>query len=92
MCVVNMSALLKSLALIFFVGLLSHPSWASDPFGNSTLTPSHNSPRGIAFDQVNWNRIQGVFSWITMARGFSDTPLGVFRGTARVEDHGRCLR
>ena len=28
----------------------------------------------MALDQVNWNRVQGVFSWITMARGYSDTP------------------
>ncbi len=28
----------------------------------------------MALDQVNWNRIQGIFSWITMSRGVDDTP------------------
>ena len=59
---------------IIFMGLFCSPSWASDPFGKSTLPPNYNSTKDIAFDQVNWNRIQGVFSWITMSRGYSDTP------------------
>jgi hypothetical protein len=54
--------------------LLSSPSWANDPFGNSTPTFKNNTLEYIAFDQVNWNRVQGVFSWITMARGYDDTP------------------
>jgi hypothetical protein len=68
------SLLLKLISSIFLIGLLSSPSWANDPFGNSTLTPNNNAPKDMAFDQVNWNRVQGVFSWITMARGYSDTP------------------
>ena len=68
------SLLLKWISSIFLIGLLSSPSWANDPFGNSTLTPNNNAPKDLAFDQVNWNRVQGVFSWITMARGYSDTP------------------
>ena len=54
--------------------LVSSVSWADDPFGNSTLTPNHNNmAKDMAFDQVNWNRPQAVFTWITMARGY-DTP------------------
>jgi hypothetical protein len=68
------SLLLKLISSIFLIGLLSSPSGANDPFGNSTLTPNNNAPKDMAFDQVNWNRVQGVFSWITMARGYSDTP------------------
>ena len=64
----------RSIALFLFLSLFSSLSWAGDPFGNTSQTPKPNSPRDLAFDQVNWNRIQGVFSWITMARGFSDTP------------------
>jgi hypothetical protein len=68
------SLLLKWISSIFLIGLLSSPSWANDPFGNSTLTPNNNAPKDMAFDQVDWKRVQGVFSWITMARGYSDTP------------------
>lgn len=56
------------------VCLVSSLSWADDPFGNSTLAPDKNDMvKDMAFDQVNWNRPQGVFTWITMARGY-DTP------------------
>ena len=48
-------------------------SWAGDPFGSSTFTENLQAPKEMAFDQVNWNRPQGVFSWITMARGY-ETP------------------
>ena len=68
------SLLLKWISSILLIGLLSSPSWASDPFGKSTPPPNYNDPKEMAFDQVNWNRVQGVFSWITMARGYSDTP------------------
>lgn len=58
--------------VLFF--LFSSISWADDPFGNSTLAPHKNNMlKDMAFDQVNWNRPQGVFTWITMARGY-DTP------------------
>lgn len=70
----RISPLLKWYSLVLLLGLLSSPCWASDPFGNSTLIPNNNSPKDMAFDQVNWKRVQGVFSWITMARGYSDTP------------------
>lgn len=56
-------------SLFFF----SQVSSGSDPFGQSTLAPYKESPGEMAFDQVNWNRPQGVFSWITMARGY-ETP------------------
>ena len=59
---------------VLLMCLLSSPSWANDPFGNSTPTFNNNTLEDIAFDQVNWNRVQGVFSWITMARGYDDTP------------------
>ena len=68
------SLLLKWLWSALLVTLLYSPTWAGDPFGNSTLMPDNNSPKDMAYDQVDWNRVQGVFSWITMARGFSDTP------------------
>lgn len=67
------SLLLKWLWSVLLVTLLYSPTWADDPFGNSTLTPDNNSPIDMAYDQVDWNRVQGVFSWITMARGYSDT-------------------
>ncbi len=83
------SLLQKWISWIFLIGLVSSPSWANDPFGNSTLTPNNNAPKDMAFDQVNWNRVQGVFSWITMARGYSDTPwdsLGGRPGWMTIED------
>jgi hypothetical protein len=70
----NTSLLPKWIPSIVLIGLLSSPSWANDPFGNSTLPPDNNAPKEMAFDQVDWNRVQGVFSWITMAQGYSDTP------------------
>ena len=69
----NTAHLLKWLVPILLLGLFSSPCGAGDPFGNSTQTPAYNSSNEIAFDQVDWNRVQGVFSWITMARGYSDT-------------------
>jgi len=57
-----------------FLFLISSVSWADDPFGNPTQTPNtNNTAKDMAFDQVNWKRPQGVFTWITMARGY-DTP------------------
>ena len=70
----NTSLLLKWIWSILLIGLLGSPSWAIDPFGKSSPPPNYNDPKEMAFDQVNWNRVQGVFSWITIARGFSDTP------------------
>ena len=44
---------------------------AGDPFGTSPLhTNEVEQEKSLAFDQVNWNRPQGVFTWITMARGY----------------------
>ncbi len=70
----NMFKFYTNIALLFLLSLFGSPSWAGDPFGGTSQTPKPNVPRDLAFDQVNWNRIQGVFSWITMAQGFSDTP------------------
>lgn len=59
---------------LVLVGLFSSISWADDPFGSSTLAPNKNDMiKDMAFDQVNWKRPQGVFTWITMATGY-DTP------------------
>ncbi len=64
---------LPAAAVVLFV-LTSSVSWADDPFGNSTRAPDHNNaPKDMAFDQINWKRPQGVFTWITMARGY-ETP------------------
>lgn len=64
-------------AAILFFCILSVPcgsvSWAGDPFGNSSPPHDEQAPKDMAFDQVNWQRPQGVFSWITMARGY-ETP------------------
>jgi len=71
---VHYSQLFKWVSSIVFLVLLSNPSWASDPFGDSTLADDNNVLKDPAFDQVDWNRVQGIFSWITMSRGFDDTP------------------
>jgi hypothetical protein len=66
----------RRMAAVVFLFMFSSVSWADDPFGNSTLTPDNNNNdmvKNMAFDQVNWKRPQGVFTWITMARGF-ETP------------------
>jgi hypothetical protein len=64
---------LSAVAFVFF-GLVSSVSWAADPFGNSTPAPNKdNMLKDMAFDQVNWKHPQGVFTWITMSRGY-DTP------------------
>jgi hypothetical protein len=61
-------------AMLVLFCLFNSISWADDPFGNSTLAPHQNNMlKDMAFDQVNWNRPQGVFTWITMARGY-ETP------------------
>ena len=64
---------LRWIGWVLLICLLASPSWASDPFGNTTQTTNNNAPKDMAFDQVDWNRPQGVFSWITMARGY-ETP------------------
>jgi len=44
---------------------------AGDPFEKPmSQSIEFDQGEGLAFDQVNWNRPQGVFSWITMARGY----------------------
>ncbi len=78
----NISLLLKFIVPILLLSLLSGPCWAGDPFGKSILTPNNNAPIDMAFDQVDWKRVQGVFSWITMARGYSDTPWDSSNGRA----------
>ncbi len=60
--------------LAFFLGLSIGTSRADDPFGKASAPPTQqHSPKEMAFDQVNWKRPQGVFSWITIARGY-ETP------------------
>jgi hypothetical protein len=69
------SHLASSGAVLIFLFLVSSITWADDPFGGSaTQTPPKDHPdKNMAFDQVNWKRPQGVFTWITMARGY-ETP------------------
>lgn len=44
---------------------------AGDPFSKPDSQQNEiGQVQGLAFDQVNWKRPQGVFSWITMARGY----------------------
>lgn len=44
---------------------------AGDPFEKPTSqSATEEQDQRLAFDQVNWKRPQGVFSWITMARGY----------------------
>jgi hypothetical protein len=57
----------------FFLGLSTGTSRADDPFGSASAPQPKESAREMAFDQVNWKRPQGVFSWITIARGY-ETP------------------
>ncbi len=62
------------LAILLTASLfMASPSLAGDPFGQSTAIPKRDGIKDMAFDQVNWKRPQGVFSWITMARGY-ETP------------------
>jgi len=45
---------------------------AGDPFEKpKSPLVEVDQQEGLAFDQVNWKRPQGVFSWITMARGYN---------------------
>lgn len=74
MQILNSSFFLKWVFLIILSSLSSSPCLASDPFGNTSQSPVYQSSNEIPFDQVDWNRAQGIFSWITMSRGFSDTP------------------
>ncbi len=70
LCRISFRAVTVSLVL----GLCSSISWADDPFGNSREAPAKSdTAKNMAFDQVNWKRPQGVFTWITMARGY-ETP------------------
>ncbi|MDR4493326.1 MAG: hypothetical protein AB7P17_10380 [Nitrospirales bacterium] len=61
------------LAICIVSTMCGSVGWAGDPFGSSTPHENLQTPKEMAFDQVNWNRPQGVFSWITMARGY-ETP------------------
>ncbi len=68
------SGLLLAGTAMVLLCLSGDVSGADDPFGSSTLAPgSNNTLKHMAFDQVNWNRPQGVFTWITMAKGY-ETP------------------
>ncbi len=60
--------------LIGIVVIVSFPGTlqAGDPFEKpKDETMEVEEQKGLAFDQVNWKRPQGVFSWITMARGYN---------------------
>ena len=59
--------------MLLLVGTLLYPGTllAGDPFGKPTNQSKEFNEEGLAFDQKNWNRPQGVFSWITMARGYN---------------------
>ena len=45
----NTSLFLKWIWSILLIGLLSNPSWASDPFGKSAPPPNNNDPKEMAF-------------------------------------------
>lgn len=71
---VSGSCFFRTAGALVLLGLCSSMSWADDPFGSSTLSPNKNDMlKDMAYDQVNWKRPQGVFTWITMARGY-ETP------------------
>ena len=64
--------------LSFAIGLmlcvLGSPAFAADPFSKKESPKILiEEPTNIAFDQVDWKKPQGVFTWIAMARGY-DTP------------------
>lgn len=71
---VNGSRFALPAAAFTLMFLVSNVSGADDPFGSSTLSPNKNDMlKDMAYDQVNWKRPQGVFTWITMATGY-ETP------------------
>ena len=50
---------------------LGQSALAKDPFGTEESPKILiEEPTDIALDQVDWKRPQGVFTWITMARGY----------------------
>ena len=57
---------------IFFFLWLAGTVQAGDPFQKpQSESMKYPEQEGLAFDQVNWQRPQGVFSWITLARGYN---------------------
>ena len=57
--------------IVFMAITLGQNALAGDPFGKAKSPKILiEEPTNIAFDQVNWKRPQGVFTWITMARGY----------------------
>ena len=57
---------------IFFFVWLAATVHAGDPFQKpQSESIRFDEQEGLAFDQVNWKRPQGVFSWITLARGYN---------------------
>ena len=68
----KLSVPLQVIAMAGFIHLLGiGGAQAGDPFEKSPLhTNEVEQEKSLAFDQVNWNRPQGVFTWITMARGY----------------------
>lgn len=62
------ATLLGMIFILSFSGTLE----AGDPFEKpKSQSLEVEEKEGLAFDQVNWKRPQGVFSWITMARGYN---------------------
>lgn len=60
--------LIGIVVIVSFAGTLL----AADPFEKpKDQSLELEEQEGLAFDQVNWKRPQGVFSWITMARGYN---------------------
>ena len=55
--------------IVLIVVFESGSIYAKDPFG-SRDAESKVPTATMALDQVNWNRPQAVFTWITMARGY----------------------
>lgn len=60
------------LCAVVLVLMVSKSALAEDPFGPATPPPQDFTQNSydMAFDQKNWKRPQGVFSWIAMARGY----------------------
>ena len=57
---------------ILFILWVAGTVQAGDPFQKpQSQSMEFEEQEGLAFDQVNWKRPQGVFSWITMARGYN---------------------
>ena len=68
------ATVIGTVVILSFAGTVQAGDPFEKPMGQSMEV---DQQEGLAFDQVNWKRPQGVFSWITMARGY-DTPWDSF--------------